>query len=281
MTEETIQRAYGLVEELRAEVDFEIDDVISNIIRNLPEEYFESLSNEDQITHLKALLAISICNLKTELTLRSEDGRHIAVVARKDYPGLLAKIISRLPENQMLVGAKIFTSKTHDFIIDLFEFKTSSPIDSIVKATELEIRELVETVSRDTARPLEQVSQFVSFYHPSSHVLKSSHQVREHFLAFEEACTANKIAVRWSEEIGGGLRKLTVATGRLKPRTLFLKIAEFLGTQNIGVEQAYLDDFNRDVREHIAISSFVIGGDLEQSEESIAERLAEFLNDAN
>ncbi len=77
MSTDSSQRAYHLVEELRAEVDFEIDDVITTIIRNLPEEYFRSLAHEDQLTHLKALLAISICNLKRELTLRSDDDRQL------------------------------------------------------------------------------------------------------------------------------------------------------------------------------------------------------------
>ena len=174
MSEDTIQRAHDLVEDLRAEVDFEIDDVIANIIRNLPEEYFRSLALDDQLTHLKALLAISICNLKTELTLRSEDGRHIAVVARQNYPGLLAKIISHLPTDQMLIGAKIFTSKTHDFIIDLFEFKSSVANDSIRPVTQLELEDLVESVSKFTGKPREQVAQFVSFYRPASRVLKSA-----------------------------------------------------------------------------------------------------------
>ena len=118
MPHKTASRAHGLVEELRAEVDFEIDDVIANIIRDLPEEYFRSLAHEVQLTHLKALLAISICNLKRRLTLRSDDDRHIAVISRQNYKGLLAKIIAGLPDEQPLIGAKIFTSITHDFIID-------------------------------------------------------------------------------------------------------------------------------------------------------------------
>lgn len=277
MSEDTIQRAHDLVEELRAEVDFEIDDVIANIIRNLPEEYFQSLSLEDQLTHLKALLAISICNLNTELTLRSQDGRHIAVVARQNYPGLLANIISHLPTDQMLIGAKIFTSKTHDFIIDLFEFKSSTANDSIKPVTQLELEHLVETVSKATGKPTDQVAEFVSFYRPASRVLQSSDRVREHFLAYEEARKSKDIAIRWPGEQLDGMTKLIVSAGHLKPRKLFLKITEFLATQNVDVEQAYLDDFRSGLRDHFAISYFLIAGEFAADRGEVSNRLSSYL----
>ena len=280
MSEDTIQRAHDLVEELRAEVDFEIDDVIANIIRNLPEEYFQNLSLEDQLTHLKALLAISICNLNTELRLRSEDGRHIAVVARQNYPGLLANIISHLPTDQMLIGAKIFTSKTHDFIIDLFEFKSSTAHDSTKPVTQLELEELVECVSRATAKPANDVAEFVSFYRPASRVLKSADTVREHFLAYEEARKSNDIAIRWQGDQMDGMTKLIVSAGHLRPRQLFLKITEFLATQKVDVEQAYLDDFRRGLRDHFAISSFLIAGEFADDRAHVSRLLADYLRNS-
>lgn len=281
MTKDTIQRAHELVEDLRAEVDFEIDDVITTIIRNLPEEYFQSLSRDDQITHLKAVLAISICQLDTELTLRSEDGRHIAVVGRQNYPGLLAKIISRLPTDQMLIGAKIFTSRKHDFIIDLFEFKSSAANQPGRELTELETEALVDTVSRSICQPAGQIREFVGFYRPTSHVLRSADDVGEHFLAYQQADQADDIAIRWNDDRADGLTKLTVSYGHLKPRTLFLKIAEFLGTQHVDVEQAFLDDFRRDVRYHIAISGFLLRGKFAQSLDSVTGQLANYLRKQN
>ena len=127
MIEDTTRRALDLVEELRAEIDFEIDDVIADILRDLPDEYFQRLRRSDQLKHLKTLLAISICQLDNQISLRSKDDRHIAVIGRQDYPGLLAKIVKRLPSEEPLIAAQIFTSKAHKFIIDLFEFEVPNP----------------------------------------------------------------------------------------------------------------------------------------------------------
>ena len=73
MAEGIEQRAYEIVEELRADIDFELDDVIAGIVRGLPEDYFTSLSRQDQLTQLKALLAMGICNLKEEVMLRYDN----------------------------------------------------------------------------------------------------------------------------------------------------------------------------------------------------------------
>ena len=48
MSETTQSRTYDLVEELRADIDFELEDVITEIVRELPEDYFQPVS----YTHL-------------------------------------------------------------------------------------------------------------------------------------------------------------------------------------------------------------------------------------
>ena len=107
---------------------------------------------------------MGVCNLDEEIMLRSDDGRQIAVVARKNYPGLLANILKRIPAESELIGAKIFTSTDHDFIIDLFEFKPNghaervTPIDSHVIDTTIEEVECLDRrnnlVCKHTRLPL-------------------------------------------------------------------------------------------------------------------------------
>ena len=286
MPHKTASRAHGLVEELRAEVDFEIDDVIANIIRDLPEEYFRSLAHEVQLAHLKALLAISICNLKRRLTLRSDDDRHIAVISRQNYKGLLAKIIAGLPDEQPLIGAKIFTSITHDFIIDLFEFKPSSPDNQPTGPSQLEKDDTVEMVAKLAGESIETVTEFVSAYPPGSRVLASPEEVHEHYLAFREARKSNDIAIRWVEQTASAengdedhlpITKITVSASQFRARDLFQATAAFLAQHDADIEQAWLDDFPLDEQNHIAISSFVVSGRLEFDSPDPATQFANFL----
>ena len=41
------ERTQAIIEELRADIDFELDDVLAKIVNGLPEGYFRSFSNHD------------------------------------------------------------------------------------------------------------------------------------------------------------------------------------------------------------------------------------------
>lgn len=242
MTEDTTRRALDLVEELRAEIDFEIDDVIADIIRDLPEQYFQRLRRSDQLKHLKTLLAISICQLDNQISLRSKDDRHIAVIGRQDYPGLLAKIVKRLPSEQPLIAAQIFTSKAHTFIIDLFEFDVPNP-NGINNGAMVELHVIetaVDTVSDDLGVGRELVAEFVAHYPRSSQVLNSPETIKVHFQAFVQLQEKQKPYVSWQVDEKAAM--LTVATNKMQARDVFRRSAEFLAEKSLDINAAFLND---------------------------------------
>lgn len=258
MSDSSTSRTYELVEELRAEIDFELEDVITEIVRELPEDYFQRIKHADQIVHLKALLALSFCKLQEELMFRSSDGVHVAVIARQNYSGQLANILSRLPNDQALVGAKIFTSRSHNFIIDLFEFAVAVPSandkNSVVQSMESAAQEMAEKLDED----VDKISQFLSHYAPNSQILERRNSLAEHFLTYQQLCQASKPAVRLSKAENDGQIKLTVASRRLDARGLVFRVAEYLGQQGFDIAQAYLNDLITEDQDHVAIASFLI-----------------------
>ena len=271
---EDSSRTRDLIEELRADIDFELDDVLSAIVGSMPDDYFKRLKRRDQITHLKALLALSICQIKDEIMLRSDDGHQVAVIARQDYSGLLAKILKRLPSDQPLTGAKIFSSKSHDFIIDLFDFSSSqadeesNPIDADL------IDSTIETVVQAIPSSRDVVEAFVSNYPPSSQVLLSPGDIKEHLLAHQELESSNSVSVRWTDRIK--TTRVTIATKTHRARQVFQSAAEFMAAHDLDIEQAFLNDLVLKNEEHIAIASFVVAGDI-SDELKTGGALAEFL----
>jgi hypothetical protein len=277
MTIDPGQRAYRLVEELRAEVDFEIDDVISEIVRSLPEEYFTALAHDDQLIHLKALLAISICNLRDRITLRSDNGRHVAVVARQNYPGMLAKIIADLPRDQTLIGAKIFTSKAHDFIIDLFDFQSESTEAGKSSLSRLELDDLVTEVSGQTGATNETVRQFIQSYPSGSPIVGSATEVIEHFRAYLEAQHASGPVVNWQLT---NHAKVTIASTAAAARDLFLASAQALSNLHADIDQAFLYDFPLPgQKQHIAVASFISLGDFSKDHQQYQKYLHDCLSE--
>jgi UTP:GlnB (protein PII) uridylyltransferase len=253
------QRAYRLVEELRAEIDFEIDDVISEIVRSLPEEYFVTLSREDQLIHLKALLAISICQLREQITLRSENGRHVAVVARQNYPGMLAKIVADLPDERPLIGAKIFTSTAHDFIIDLFDFQPDSNAPSVPGISRLELVDLIAAVARQTGVTEDRIKPFIESYPQGNPALTSAKEIADHFRAYNEAGRLGQTVVKWQ---GTQQAKVVISSATSTARDLFQVTAKALSDLHADIDQAFLYDFpHPQGSRHIAVASFVAVGD--------------------
>ena len=279
MTDDVEKRAREIVEELRADIDFELDDVIANIVRELPEDYFKSLSRHEQLKHLKALLAMGFCDLDEEIRLRSEDGRHIAVVSRQNFPGLLANILKRLPAHPKLVGARVFTSTAHNFIIDLFEFesKHNDVENSAIQNQELE--EIIVRVSELSRKPAAQVKDFMSHYHPTSQLLTSPEQITEHFLAFLHVEKSNDVAVNWTDTEHSGQTRVTISAGGTRTKDVFQRTAEFLAQHSLDVEQAILQEIPVDEGIPISIASFVVAGKWQQSLtiESASKQLARYL----
>ena len=178
------ERTQAIIEELRADIDFELDDVLVKIVNGLPEGYFRSFSNHDLLKPLKALLALNICHLDEEIMLSSDDGRQLTVVANRNYPGQLANILERLPDETALMGARVFTSKAHDFIIDLFDFKNPANPDQPPVSSN-DIAQLIEDVTSITKHSADSVSEFVSHYDHHNRILKYPNQVAEHFFGIQ------------------------------------------------------------------------------------------------
>lgn len=277
MSESSASRTYELVEELRAEIDFELEDVITEIVRELPEDYFQRIKRADQIIHLKALLALSFCKLQEELMFRSGDGVHIAVIARQNYSGQLANILSRLPNDQALVGAKIFTSQSHNFIIDLFEF--AAPVATA--EDEQQLRQSMQSAAQELADKLEEdvdcVADFLSHYSPNSQILEHPTSLAEHYLTYKQLCQAGKPAVRITATENENHLKVTVASRRLDARALVHRVAEYLGQQSFDIERAYLNDLSFDDQAHVAIASFLIEAQSIESFSLHAKSLSELL----
>lgn len=297
MSAEIEQRAHEIVEDLRADIDFELDDVIARIVRGLPEDYFKMLSRDDQLRQLKALLAMGVCNLSEEIMLRSDDGQQIAVVARKNYPGLLANLLKRIPAELELIGAKIFTSTDHDFIIDLFEFKPIEKPEPTAPVDWVDLESTVEAVASKVGSPIDQVRDFVSQYHPGNRILSSPSDVADQFLVCLDSQRTKETAVRWISVGDERSSRVTVASSNRSARDVFRKTAEFLAMRAWDIDRAYLHDFPREENAHMAVASFLVAGpapesnsteikispttdqgrDDQQASNSIATDLAKFL----
>lgn len=273
-------RTQSLIEDLRADIDFEIDDVIAHIVRGLPADYFKCLSGDDQQRQLKALLGLRLCEFEGEVLLPSEDGRQVSVVATRNYAGQLAKILQRLPRERSLRAARIFTSTAHDFIIDVFDFESGAGqgtgLDSIAAR-----ESLCEEVALLSQAAVDAVTQFVDHYPPDSPLLQLPDQLALQYQAFRRLTSERSVVIDWQTLADESYVRATIGVGHRGAREVFERSTEHFGQLGWDINQAWLHEVPWADEGLAALASFNITPDSpnldQQRQAEVAENLGERL----
>lgn len=233
--EDASQRVLALIEELRADIDFELDDAVTSIVRDLPDDYFRRINHENQLVHLKGLIASRICQLNGELFLPSADGSQIAVLGRKNYRGQLANILTELPGKQTrLVGANVYTARSHGFILDVFEFESDhQPADASFS------EDVVLKISRDANAEIDTARDFLGRIRTTSAKAPNIEKLLRFFKAYAKVDAANPVVVDQGEE-SDGMFNIVVAVHAQDERLVFRKTTESLSGVSLDIEQAEL-----------------------------------------
>jgi len=234
--EDSSRRVSDLIEEIRADIDFELDDAVTDIVRDLPDEYFRRMNHENQVTHLKGLMATRICQLNGELFLPSADGSQIAVLGRKNYRGQLANILSELPgKRTRLVGANIYTARSHGFILDVFEFETDQ--GPVAAATFSE--EITERLATATSSQIDATRDFLSRIRTTSAKAPNLEKLTRFYKACKKVDASHPVVVDQGEPSDGRFN-IVVAIHAQDERLTFRKTAESLAGLALDIEQAEL-----------------------------------------
>ena len=259
----------------RQQIVEKIDQQMADVLDSLPRAFFANLPEADQLAFLKALMAFKICDIKQEIMLRRPDGRKITVISRENYPGFLADLIRRLPKDGPLVGAKIFTSKDNEFIIDMFEFqpvgadRNQTPICSSRQAG------IVAKVVEETGEAANLVEEFVAQFHPENDILDSPEEIAKQFMAMQKVEHTNDIAIIWElgtqpidpisgKEIPKSSRrfaKVVISAGSATTREIFQRAAEFFAQHNIDIERAFCENVLLGDTTQVALATFHISID--------------------
>ena len=234
-SDDSSRRVQDLIEEIRADLDFELDDAVTDIVRDLPEEYFRRINHENQLAHLKGLVATRICMLNGELFLPTADRSQIAVLGRTNYRGQLAHILSELPGRQTrLVGANIYTAHSHGFIIDIFEFETDQQ-----RAITAFPEEIVVKIADEAGAAIEAVRDFLARIRTTSAKSPDVEKLVRFFKAYTKVDTEHPVIVEQGDE-KDGLFNVVVAIHAQDERLVFRKTTESLSKFSLDIEQAEL-----------------------------------------
>ena len=241
------RRAHDLIEEIRADIDFELDDAITEIVRDLPEEYFTTIARENQITHLKAMVASRICSIDGEMFIPCNSENQIAVIGRQNYRGQLVKILGRLPTGRTIVRANVFTSNSYNFIIDIFDLEPESNNDSQTEPRNAADNPgLSATLVDEVGCTLAQAERFINSFASFRPAEKTAMRLPQLYEAYSQLGEQKTVVHWWPKSLDDcDSPRFTIATRHDDEKLIFQAATKLLTKHDVDIERAKMGVLNR------------------------------------
>lgn len=265
MNHQHTMQAHSSVENIQSLKDEIIDQVetrIADTLDSLPVEYFEQLQESERLEHLKAIVALKVCNINQEIVLKEKSGSRVSVISCENYPGQLARLLKDLPNDYPLVSAKIFTSVEEDFIVDVFEFQTN-PFDHKTDSTQPSERrsEVVDEAANLAGADQNLIETFMNQFHPNSEILDSAEEIADHWLSLQMLDHANDIKVQYKPERlapkeNKSYAKISISASSSTTREVMERAAMFFGQCKFDIRRAFCENIVDDKMNNVALLTF-------------------------
>ena len=237
------------------------EEVVPWFLDQMPLMYFQDTSEEDQLAHLRAMIAAKASGRPIELTLRSEDASQWTMMRPRDYPGVLAEIMEELPWDQTLRTAKIHTATDGELVLDTFEFGEPTPFtindtDHIDRLNEM-IAYAEQHMSDITAQ---QVREY--FARSSEEYIMTVTPLRmvKHWELVDRLSGTDGTTVELERETDPTLSRIVLAVSNSTRRSMLQRIATRLSKSRVNIHRAYLDSIDDGKNGWITLVGCVVQG---------------------
>lgn len=237
------------------------EEVVPWFLDQMPLMYFQDTGEEDQLAHLRAMIAAKASGRPIELTLRSEDASQWTMMRPRDYPGVLAEIMEELPWDQTLRTAKIHTAIDGELVLDTFEF--GEPIPFTIDDTD-HIDRLNEMIAyAEEHMPDITVEQVREFFARSSEeyiMTVTPLRMAKHWKLVDRLSGTDGTTVELERETDPTLSRIIVAVSNSTRRSMLQRIATRLSKSRVNIHRAYLDSIDDGKNGWITLVGCVVQG---------------------
>mgnify|MGYP001298715436 FL=1 len=237
------------------------EEVVPWFLDQMPLMYFQDTSEEDQLAHLRAMIAAKASGRPIELTLRSEDASQWTMMRPRDYPGVLAEIMEELPWDQTLRTAKIHTATDGELVLDTFEFGEPTPftIDDTDHIDRLnEMIDYAEEHMPDIT--VEQVREYFARSSEEYIMTVTPLRMAKHWKLVDRLSGTDGTTVELERETDPTLSRIIVAVSNSTRRSMLQRIATRLSKSRINIHRAYLDSIDDGDNGWITLVGCVVQG---------------------
>jgi len=224
---------------------------------DMPEYYFRTHGEEEQIEHVMALLSGMVRDEKQTVALHSPCGSKVTHITPGGDMKALASVLGEYYDKDIQI-ARIYSSRDDSIRLDTFLF---SPQQQCAK-NEGSIKDALR-MAREGSFSLEstEAQEFERFVHSASEdyveKFEPGRAVR-HFRTCGCVEHQERVQVIFEKDVHPGFDRVSVAMANPPRKGLLLRVVNVFAWEDIPVDRAYSDEFERGEKAPIAIMSFYL-----------------------
>ncbi|MFK8067762.1 MAG: NAD-glutamate dehydrogenase domain-containing protein [Gammaproteobacteria bacterium] len=244
---------------LMANLESAVNRVLPDFQKEMPEDYFHAVDEADQIAHMSTLATSGLAGIDHNLMLTSNFGQCYTFINHKDYSGLLSELIAQLPKDKSLQSAKIFTSKTGQVVIDIFDFSPQPLFETNNPDNHQRLDQLIDSITE--YEPDLAMEDLIKLLHTCSEdyvMTTSDRRLCQHFRMIETLWGTDDVKLETLTHSRNKLTDITIGFGNGDTREVFERFCAYLGRHNINIHRAHSETFLNDQNERVSMIGFLV-----------------------
>ncbi len=244
---------------LMANLESAVSRILPRFQKEMPEDYFHAVDEADQIAHMSTLATSGLAGIEHNLVLTSDFGQCYTFINHKNYHGLLSELIHQLPKDKSLQSAKIFTSKTGDVVIDIFDFSPQLIFETNNPDNHQRLDQLVDSITE--YEPDLAMEDLIKLLHTCSEdyvMTTSDRRLCQHFRMIQRLWGTDDVKLETLAHSREGLTDITIGFGNGDTREVFERFCAYLGRHNINIHRAHFETFLNEQNERVSLIGFLI-----------------------
>ncbi len=237
------------------------EETVPWFLEQMPLMYFQDTDEQTQLSHLRAIIAEKASGRPIELTLKAEDSSEWTFMRPRDYPGVLADLMSELPWDRPLRAAKIHTAEDGTLVLDTFEFGEPLPFSSDHPQYEAKVERTLAYANENL--PDWTDSQIRNYFASCSEdyaLTITPFRMANHWQLVQELTGTDGTSVAIEAEDDPNLSRIIVAVSNSTRRSMLQRIATRLSKSGINIHRAYLDSVDDGENGWITLVGCVVQG---------------------
>ncbi|MBT4530676.1 MAG: hypothetical protein HOC27_05675 [Phycisphaerae bacterium] len=218
------------------------EETVPWFLEQMPLMYFQDTDEETQLAHLRAIIAEKASGKPIELTLRADDTSEWTFMRPRDYPGVLAELMSELPWDRPLRAAKIHTAEDGNLVLDTFEFGEPAPFTAEHPQYSAKVEGTLAYAKEHLPQWTEsQIQHYFAACSEDYALTITPYRMAKHWQLVQRLTGTDGTTVALEREDDPNLSRIIVAVSNSTRRSMLQRIATRLSKSGINIHRAYLD----------------------------------------